>query len=73
MVSFQEERSKLGQLSLTMMIRGKILFKALEESAETEELKILTGTYRRHLEHELHAYKNGHSYEGDKAAAAEEA
>lgn len=53
MVRFQEERSKLGHLSLPMMVRGKLLFKALETSAETQELKLLTRSYRRHLEYEM--------------------
>jgi len=53
MVRFQEERSREGHLTLQMMIRGKILFKALEQSAETQELQLLTRSYRRHLEFEL--------------------
>ncbi|MGZ3697185.1 MAG: hypothetical protein ACXWP5_03750 [Bdellovibrionota bacterium] len=53
MVRFQEERSRIGYLTLPMMIRGKILFKALEESAETQELKLLTRSYRRHLDYEM--------------------
>jgi len=57
MVRFQEERSSLGNLSLTMMVRGKFLFKALEETAETQELKLLTRSYRRHLEYELSAFR----------------
>lgn len=56
MIRFQEERSKLGELSVSMMVRGKYLFKALEETAETQEMKILTRSYRRHLEHELADY-----------------
>jgi hypothetical protein len=56
MVRFQEERSRVGFLTPEMMVRGRILFNALENSAETEELKLLTGSYRRHLEHELAAY-----------------
>lgn len=56
MVRFQEERSKLGHLTAQMMLRGKILFKALENSAETQELKLLTRSYRRHLELELSDY-----------------
>ena len=56
MVRFQEERSRIGHLSLQMMLRGKHLFKALEESAETQELRILTRSYRRHLEHEMTEY-----------------
>lgn len=53
MVRFQEERTSLGELTIQMMIRGKHLFKALEESAETNELRSLTRSYRRHLEAEL--------------------
>ncbi|MEK6578474.1 MAG: hypothetical protein AABZ55_04545 [Bdellovibrionota bacterium] len=53
MVRFQEERSRLGYLTLQMMVRGKLLFKALETTAETEELKLLTRSYRRHLEYEM--------------------
>ncbi len=53
MVRFQEERSKLGQLTLAMIVRGRHLFKALEDNAETHELKNLSRAYRRHLEYEL--------------------
>ena len=56
MVRFQEERTSLGHLTPSMMVRGKILFKALEQNAETQELRILTRTYRRHLEHELASF-----------------
>lgn len=63
MVRFQEERSRTGQLTLPMMIRGQILFKALEENAETQELRILTRSYRRHLDHELAAYRDRLSLE----------
>jgi hypothetical protein len=56
MVRFQEERSRVGELTPTMMVRGKILFQALEESAETQELRLLTRSYRRHLEFELAAF-----------------
>ena len=57
MVRFQEERSSMGQLTLAMMIKGRHLFKALEETAETQELKILTRSYRRHLDFELQDYR----------------
>jgi hypothetical protein len=60
MVRFQEERSRLGLLTPTLMIQGKILFKALEESAETNELRLLTRSYRRHLEYELASYVEKH-------------
>jgi|GEM_PF-977708 len=56
MVRFQEERSALGHLTPEMMVRGKILFKALEDTAETHELQLLTRSYRRHLEFELRDY-----------------
>ena len=53
MVRFQEERSTKGELSLTMMVRGRILFRALETHAETDELRLLASSYRRHLELEI--------------------
>jgi hypothetical protein len=56
MVRFQEERARIGHLTPSMMVRGKVLFRALEDSAETQELKLLTRSYRRHLDHELSAY-----------------
>lgn len=56
MVNFQEEKSLKGSLSPSMMIRGKILFKALEENAETDALRSLSRSYRRHLELELNEY-----------------
>jgi hypothetical protein len=49
MVRFQEERSRIGELSLSI--------KALEETAETQELKILTRSYRRHLDYELEDFR----------------
>lgn len=59
MVRFQEERTEKGQLSVTLMVRGKILFRALEINAETDELRTLAGSYRRHLEHEMELAKKG--------------
>lgn len=56
MVRFQEERSKAGHLTPKMMIRGQILFKALEDSAETDALRSLSRSYRRHLYFELQEY-----------------
>jgi mevalonate kinase len=52
MVSFQEDRST-KQLTQLMTIRGIILFRALESKAETDELRILASSYRRHLENEV--------------------
>ena len=62
MVRFQEQRSAKEKLSLTMMVRGKILFRALELHAETDELRLLASSYRRHLEHEIdvHAKQSAH-------------
>ena len=57
MVRFQEERSRVGELTLIMMQRGRFLFKALEQNAETTELLELVRSYRRHLEHELQSYR----------------
>lgn len=53
MVRFQEERSRVGELTIGMIVRGKILFRALEANAETESLRSLSSSYRRHLEFEL--------------------
>ena len=53
MVRYQDERSQKGKLTLTMMVRGRILFQALEMNAETDELRLLASSYRRHLEHEI--------------------
>lgn len=50
MVRFQEERSAAGRLTPDMIDRGLVLFRLLEETAETEDLRILTRSYRRHLE-----------------------
>jgi hypothetical protein len=64
MIRFQEERSRIGSLTVQMMVRGKHLFKALEETAETQELRILTRSYRRHLEHELDVYRLAQRQQG---------
>lgn len=57
MVAFQEERAKAGVLSAALLIRGRVLFRALEEHAETDALRALTRSYRRHLEYEIQDYK----------------
>ncbi len=56
MVRFQETRSSIGHLTPEMMLNGKVLFKALTEAAETKELKLLAGSYCRHLEYEYQEY-----------------
>ncbi len=57
MVRFQEERSHVGSLTPEMMKMGRHLFQALENSAETRELRVLAGSYRRHLELELDEHR----------------
>lgn len=57
MVRFQEERKAVGELTPAMMYRGRHLFRALEEAADSQELKILSRSYRRHLEYEIAALK----------------
>ena len=56
MMRFQDERSRNGSLSLTMMVSGQTLFAKLEKMAETPDLRILTGSYRRHLRYEYEQY-----------------
>jgi len=52
MVKFQEARADEGHLTPELIARGHVLFKALEESAETTELRNLARSYRRHLTYE---------------------
>ncbi len=52
MVRFQEERANEGQLTSKLIGQGLLLFKALEENAETVELRNLARSYRRHLKYE---------------------
>ncbi|MBS1961165.1 MAG: hypothetical protein JST04_03035 [Bdellovibrionales bacterium] len=61
MVRFQEERKTVGTLTPSMMLRGRHLFRALEESADSQELKILSRSYRRHLDYEIAAAREGRS------------
>lgn len=56
MIHFQEERARKGRLTAQMMIQGKVLFRALEESAETEELRQFSRIYRKHLDYEFADY-----------------
>lgn len=57
MVRFQEERKSEGKLTSNLMFKGKYLFKALEECADSQELKILSRSYRRHLDYEIAALR----------------
>jgi hypothetical protein len=52
MVKFQEERSRVGVLTDSMIKRGIPLFQLLEDCAETHELRTLSRSYRRHLQEE---------------------
>jgi hypothetical protein len=56
MIRFQEDRSSAGELTLKLISRGQVLFKILENEAETQELRELARTYCRHLKLELDAY-----------------
>ncbi len=48
-----EDRSLEERKRLKMLIQGKILFRALEERAETDDLRLLSTSYRRHCEYEI--------------------
>lgn len=66
MVRFQEERKTIGELTPTLMIQGRHLFSELEKQADTQELKILSRSYRRHLEYELQHMKQNKNSELDQ-------
>jgi hypothetical protein len=57
MVKYQEQKPKDKELPFAM-IRGVILFTALEQKCTTEELRLLAGSYKRHLQHELAAKRS---------------
>ena len=59
MVRFQEERKTVVSLTPLLMLKGRHLFRALEECADSQELKILSRSYRRHLEYEIQAAREG--------------
>ena len=52
MERFQGERAEEGHLTPRLIAQGQVLFKALEETAETTELRNLARSYRRHLKYE---------------------
>lgn len=52
MVAFQEERAKIGHLTLELCVKGIPLFEALTKSSETEDLRKLTSSYVKHLKYE---------------------
>ena len=53
MVNFQTERSQKGYLTTDLILKGRILFKALRENCETKELYNLANSYLNHLEFEF--------------------
>lgn len=53
MVGYQARRAEAGFFPVEMLPEGIALFRALEQSAETDELRLLTRSYRRHLEYEM--------------------
>lgn len=61
MVRFQEERKSIGTLTPSLMERGRHLFRALEECADSQELKILSRSYRRHLDYEIAEARKGNT------------
>ncbi|MBU6154765.1 MAG: hypothetical protein KGP28_10725 [Bdellovibrionales bacterium] len=52
MIRFQDEQMKTREPSREQLIRGRILFQALLRSAETDELRKLSGDYKTRLEDE---------------------
>ena len=56
MVTFQEGRARIGELTPRMMVEGAELFAQIELKASTDELRLLAGSYTRHCEHELKAF-----------------
>jgi len=57
MVRYQEERSRRPSRSALQMLQGQHLFSAIEKSAETQELRTLARSYRRHLTLELQQFR----------------
>jgi hypothetical protein len=53
MSNFQTKLPSKGSLSLTRLVRARILFTALEASAETEMLRTLAKSQRREYEHKI--------------------
>lgn len=52
MIKYQEQNPKDKALTFSM-VRGIILFTALSQKCNTEELRLLATSYVRHLQHEL--------------------
>jgi hypothetical protein len=53
MVRFHEKRPAHGEMSFDLLVKGRILFRSLAFAAETAELRLLTGSYLRHLDEEI--------------------
>jgi hypothetical protein len=54
---FQEERSRVGRLTIDMIKRGIPLWKALHKNAETPELITLSKSYLNNLKYELKVFQ----------------
>ncbi len=52
MIRFQDEQMRSREPSREQLIRGRILFQALLRTAETDELRKLSGDYKTRLEDE---------------------
>lgn len=52
MVRYNEEKIRQSSLSMDMIVRGIALFSNIEKQCTTSELRLLSSSYRRHLEHE---------------------
>ncbi len=59
MVRFQEKRKITGYLTPKLIAEGIPLFKALRDQADSQELRILSQSYLRHLQYELLASRKG--------------
>ena len=57
MILFQKERSRMGYFTWPMIIRGQLLFKMIEESAETQEMKLLANSYLEYFNFEITNYE----------------
>ena len=53
MVRFQEERSMIGELTPSLINRGIPLFTAISQQCKTQELRLLSTSYLRHLQLEI--------------------
>ena len=57
MIRYQDEQSSSEEPNLKFMLRGRYLFNELEKRAETQELRTLSRSYRRHLDQEIDTFR----------------